>query len=541
MEEQQPDNISQITDEDLTVDTVELSEHISEKDLGEKNFIDQFLTDIYENPNEKDTFVNEKHIFIGINKYIKDKSTSIPFDPLFILNDGYSKFGLTKSTPTRKEFSLRLISFLHNMIYHVFVFSVIPDDPYTPIRKSLSKEKIFIYENALLTSKLAILETFCSKKMEKISISLECFDSCIIALTRRLLIGLIEPGTMAGLISISAVTQILTQSTLNTFHYAGVKEKSAVVSVFATFLKLLNLNKAVDSSSMFIKLLPDFANISPKILLKFFNSNMFSDFIVSFTILAKQDPDDVEVLNFFGDYTISKTILDTTYMKLTFRKETMFERYISIFDLISVIKINFPNVYPIIRSPNTILIFLQNTQEDSILSDLHTIKTKLHKLRVTGIKKVLGGDIQKLSEKEYGIVTTGSNINDILAIRMIDHNRTYTTNLVEAYKYYGIEIAEAIFENEVARVLKTANPPPSLLDIMGNKLTYTGMILPLNYTGLAKTDEDKIFKIAMFNKPFDTFFGAAKDGISDDASQVSTSISCGNLPYGGTGMFELCY
>jgi hypothetical protein len=539
MEEQS--DIEQSETDGIMEDSLTLSNHVSKKDLGNKDFIDSFLADITTDPNDTSVLDNERKMFLGVRAHVSDKTTSIPFDPVHILNDGFSKYGAVSVLQSREEFSRRLVSFLHNLVYHVFIKGAIPDDPYAPVVVPVSKEMVFIYENALLTSKLAILETFYSKKMSKIAISLECFDSCMIAILKRLIIGIIEPGTMAGLISISAVTQILTQSTLNTFHYAGVKEKSAVVSVFATFLKLLNLNKSIESSSMFIKLTNLYSSVSPKILLKFFNSNMFSEFVISFTILATRDKEDQAILKFFDNYTISKTILNTTYMRLTFRKETMFERYISIFDLISVIKMNFPNAYPVITSNVSVLIFLQNTSEISVLSDLHTMKDKLQKIRVTGIKKVLGGDIRKITETEYGIVTTGSNINDILALRMVDHNRTYTTNLLEAYKYYGIEIAEAIFENEIARVLKTANPPPSLIDIMGNMLTYTGIIQPLNYTGLSKIDADKVFKLAQFNKPYDTFFDAAKYGISDDTSQISTALSCGNLPYGGTGMFDLCY
>ena len=69
--------------------------------------------------------------------------------------------------------------------------------------------------------------------------------------------SIISPGEMVGIVSAQSIGEPTTQMTLNTFHFAGVSEKSNVTRGVPRLKELLHISKNIKSPSVTIYLKED--------------------------------------------------------------------------------------------------------------------------------------------------------------------------------------------------------------------------------------------------------------------------------------------
>ena len=71
--------------------------------------------------------------------------------------------------------------------------------------------------------------------------------------------SLVQPGEMVGAIAAQSIGEPATQMTLNTFHFAGVSEKSNVTRGVARLKELLHISRNPKNPSLTVYLEPEFA------------------------------------------------------------------------------------------------------------------------------------------------------------------------------------------------------------------------------------------------------------------------------------------
>lgn len=528
----------------------EEEEEESDEEMDEKNtttlslgvqdfalkFIAEVKGEICDDTDMPEKYKEECYMMYNLKKYAKSSNAYSAFDPNYILNNHYINNN-PKNKASREELSKYLVEFLKEYPKKVFMNSV-------------SSE--FVRENALVMSKLAIMETFCSRKAYDLDLSMECFKNCLDEILQKSIIGIADPGSMVGLWAASAIIQPLTQSTLNTFHKAGIK--NAVVSRLKQFLQLLSLNltiitkknktgqknapiqeKKVSVATMYLKFRKDI-KIEPKEVIKIFASNFMYNFIVKIDISIKPTKtDELKAVDFYAKYALTKKSLNEMCMRIELNRDNMFERNIGIFDIVGAIIGEISNIIPIIVNDFTILLFKeQYISGADHLSDFMLMKEKIINTRISGIK-----GITEIQINNDAIITTGSNFLEALKLRFIDPYQSYTTDLNEAYNFFGIEGAKKIFRKEAIKILETDNLAPNTIDILVNSMTTEGFFTTLSQQSMMKRDVP--IKNAMHNRPYEVFWDAAINNKDSETSQVSASMLAAKPPLGGIGMCKFIY
>lgn len=153
---------------------------------------------------------------------------------------------------------------------------------------------------------------------------------------------------------------------------------------------------------------------------------------------------------------------------------------------------------------------------------------------------ILDGDSMKKG-KEQIILTAGVNLKMLRYIKGIDVYRSYSNDIHENYKNYGIFYAKNSLRSEFVRAYENAGNDGCniqhislLVDIM----SYSGSILPANRHGINKSNIDPLTK-ASFEKTVEVLLAAAVFSDSDKMRSVSSRLYTGQAFKGGTGYCEL--
>ena len=165
--------------------------------------------------------------------------------------------------------------------------------------------------------------------------------------------ALVEGGEMVGPIAAQSIGEISTQLTLNTFHYAGVGEKSKVTSGVNRLIELLNKQKPKESQ-LKIFFNKDIRNNKEKVLdIKHnFEFIKIDDIIESTAIyletnkfenVLEEDKKFMEIYEVFSEIDPqSKNIINNPWIiKLEFDKRKMLHKKINMDDIDFVLKSNF--------------------------------------------------------------------------------------------------------------------------------------------------------------------------------------------------------
>jgi DNA-directed RNA polymerase II subunit RPB1 len=152
----------------------------------------------------------------------------------------------------------------------------------------------------------------------------------------------------------------------------------------------------------------------------------------------------------------------------------------------------------------------------------------------------MDGDGMKLGE-EYVIYTSGVNLKDIRYITGINPYRTYSDDITEMFKTFGIEIARSRLLAEFLKAYETAGNSginPQHISILVDIMCYGGTVISADRHGMKKANIDPLTK-ASFEKSIDVLISAAVFGDTDKMQGVSSRLYVGAVFKGGTGYCEL--
>ncbi|XP_065639477.1 uncharacterized protein LOC136072252 [Hydra vulgaris] len=150
------------------------------------------------------------------------------------------------------------------------------------------------------------------------------------------------------------------------------------------------------------------------------------------------------------------------------------------------------------------------------------------------------GNSMKIGE-EYVIYTAGVNLNDIRYITGIDLYRTYSNDIIETLKTFGIEFARNRILTEFLKAYENAGNTginPQHISILVDIMCYGGTVISADRHGMMKANIDPLTK-ASFEKSIDVLTSAAVFGDIDRMQGVSSRIYIGSVFKGGTGYCEL--
>ncbi len=397
--------------------------------------------------------------------------------------------------------------------------------------------------------------------------------------------SLVNPGEMVGLISAQSIGQPTTQMTLNTFHFAGVSDKSNVTRGLPRMEDILSLTTNMKNPSMtiFLKREDDTNREKAFDMISRIENTKLKNIVLKSEIYY--DPDELDTLvkkdiPLMNRYKEFQDVLDQCIepeeeqkknrwiLRLTLNKIMMIEKNITVEEINYALKTVYESgincyyndidseevVFRISITKNNKLIkpntldemdniymvksFQENILNNIVLRGINGIG-KVNVLKIPGYN-ILNEDTGDYEKKEiYALDTTGSNLLGVLSLDYIDVERTYTNNIMEVQAVLGIEAARKCLFNELLEVLLEGEyVNHHHISLLADRMTCNKKMVSVFRHGINNDDTGPIAK-ASFEETTEMFLKAARHGELDEMRGVSANVMCGQQGYYGTSAFSV--
>jgi DNA-directed RNA polymerase II subunit RPB1 len=391
----------------------------------------------------------------------------------------------------------------------------------------------------------------------------------------------VQPGDQVGIVAAQSIGEPATQMTLNTFHQAGVASKSAVTRGVPRLRELLKVTQNPKATSLTIYMKPEYRNNKEKAreVVQDLELTVLRNITDKVAIYWDEKDEstvveeDKELMKFYqlfeqgllDDEEVDKEALSKWVLRLELNREEMFNRNISIQEVVSVIKTQFSSedinvVYSDYNSNKLVMrIRIPNkTDKDrdtsSQLDDFTNLKKFQNKLLnsivirgLPGIKAVtFRNDKQYVEMKEgkyeqveqFVLDTDGSNFIKVMNHPAVDGTKLYSTNVWDVYEVLGIEATRAILFNEINGLFESVGVNYRHLCLLCDVMTRFGRLMSIDRYGINKNDIGTLAK-ASFEETEKILLKAALFGEVDPVTGVSANIMMGQAIRGGTAFSQI--
>jgi len=167
---------------------------------------------------------------------------------------------------------------------------------------------------------------------------------------------------------------------------------------------------------------------------------------------------------------------------------------------------------------------------------IYKLKEKLKKAIISGIKDVKQVLIVK-KEKDFVIITLGTNLKKIIDLKEVDGNKLISNDLHEVADVFGIEVARQLIINEINEVLDTQGLDINIrhLRLASDAMTNTGEVKGVTRMGII-AQKSSILARATFEMPIRQFVNATIKGNEDKLSSVIENVILNQPVPIGTGL-----
>ena len=153
-------------------------------------------------------------------------------------------------------------------------------------------------------------------------------------------------------------------------------------------------------------------------------------------------------------------------------------------------------------------------------------------------KKSKGAAVQDESADIWVLDTVGTNLTGILGLDYVDSTRTYSNDIQEMYRVFGIEAARQSIYIELVEAFESSHINYHHLSLLCDRMTYSQKPISIFRYGINNDDVGPIMK-ATFEETPEMFFRAAKHAELDEMRGISANIMCGQQGYYGTNCFQV--
>jgi DNA-directed RNA polymerase subunit A" len=318
--------------------------------------------------------------------------------------------------------------------------------------------------------------------------------------------GKIESGEAIGIITAQSFGESSTQMILRTFHMAGVAEMQMTTGL-PRLIEIFDARKKPSSPLMEI-------------------------------YLKKEYNEEAQVRS------IAEKIKEVTLKEIASEIKLNFsEKKIEVIIDKKGLKQTHLGLKKIVEKLND-LGFKTKEKEDSIIinapeanfKEIYKLKEKLKATIISGIKGVSQVIISK-REKDFVIMTLGTNLKEIMELKEVDAERTISNDLYEVTETLGIEAGRRLIINEISHTLKTQglNIDMRHLRLIADALTNTGDIKGVTRMGII-AQKASVLARATFETPIKQFVNATIKGSEDKLISVIENVILNQPVPIGTGL-----
>jgi DNA-directed RNA polymerase beta' subunit len=383
--------------------------------------------------------------------------------------------------------------------------------------------------------------------------------------------------TVPGNDSFMVDNNILVHNTLNTFHQAGVASKSAVTRGVPRLRELLKVTQNPKATSLTIYLKPEHRNNKEKAreVVQDLELTVLRNITNKVAIYWDEKDEDTvveedkELMTFYNLFEAKFMAEENVankwskwMLRLELNREEMFNRNISIQEVVTVVNSQFSGqinvVYSDYNSEKLVMrIRIPPTETNdtaSTLDDFTNLKKFQNKLLnsivirgLPGIKavtfrkdsqfvEIVDGKYDKV--EQYVLDTDGSNFTRVMNHPAVDGTRLYSTNVWDVYEVLGIEATRAVLFNEINGLFESVGVNYRHLCLLCDVMTRFGRLMSIDRYGIKKNDVGTLAK-ASFEETQNILLKAALYGEVDPVTGVSANIMMGQPIRGGTAFSQI--
>ena len=318
--------------------------------------------------------------------------------------------------------------------------------------------------------------------------------------------GKIASGEAIGVVTAQSFGEASTQMVLNVFHAAGVAEMQ-VTQGLPRLIEILDARKLPKTPSMEIYLDKEHNNEK--------DAKVIAEKIKE--VKLKEILSDIAID--FGSKKI-KVGVDAKGLKAA---------HISLDNAIKVLD---EKGFSAKKSSDGFV--LDMAKED--FKTIYKIKEKIKEVILTGVKNISQVLVVK-RERDYVILTAGSNLKEILKFKGVNGDKVITNDIHEVSNILGIEAARQAIINEIRKVITSQG---LAIDgkhamLVADTMTASGVVKGITRMGII-SDKNSILARASFETPVPQFVQATKTGKRDKLASVIENIILNQPVPVGTGL-----
>jgi len=173
---------------------------------------------------------------------------------------------------------------------------------------------------------------------------------------------------------------------------------------------------------------------------------------------------------------------------------------------------------------------------DLNFKQLYKLKEKLKDTIVSGVKNVEQVLVVK-KERDYLIMTLGTNLKEILELKEVNSKKTISNDLHEVAEVLGIETARQLIVDEISETLTTQgiNIDIRHLKLVADAMTNSGIVKGVTRMGII-AQKSSILARATFETPVKQFVNSSIKGTKDKLVSVIENIILNQPIPVGTGL-----
>ncbi len=319
-----------------------------------------------------------------------------------------------------------------------------------------------------------------------------------------------EPGEAFGIIAAQSISEPATQMTMRTYHFAasaGVK----VTHGLPRLIEIFDAKREPNTPVMNVFLKREYNNMD--------DAKKVAEKIIEKTV---EDLASRIVMN-LADNSVEIELDDARRLgtvESSLKESKRFMRYAG----------------KIKKTSNNVSIY---AKEEGDIKGLEKIREKVAGVHVDGINGITNAVIRREGD-DWIISTIGSNLADVLQIEEVDENKTYSNDLHETKKTFGIEAARRLIISESYDTMQQQGLDVDIRHLMmvSDMMTLSGDVRSIGRYGVAGTKKS-ILARAAFEETIKHLVRASIRGEVDNFEGIFENVMIGQVIPAGTGMFDL--
>jgi len=316
----------------------------------------------------------------------------------------------------------------------------------------------------------------------------------------------VSPGEAIGILTAQSFGESSTQMVLNVFHSAGVAEVQ-VTQGLPRLIEILDARKVPSTPAMEIYLDSEHNNEqSAKVLAEKIKEVKLKEIVSEISV-------DFNSKNL--EISIDHSALKRVHIGLDRVEENLKEEGFRVKKRENALVLSFP---------------------DSDFKGLFKTKQKVKETIISGVKGITQILVVK-RDRDYVILTSGSNLKKIMEFKGVNSNKVFSNNLNEIVDILGIEAARQSIINEISKVLVSQGLDIDRrhLSLIADAMTSSGVVKGVTRVGII-SDKNSILARASFETPVKHFVAATKSGKEDKLTSVIENIILNQPVPVGTGL-----